>query len=160
MHHVLNQTFDAANLRDHERRVFRFDTENNAHFQLHRETIFRDHLEWVERVGNFTRGPFDRLVRRRNDDWRDCEGVDVITAWANYGFLNTAIPFGNDVSLMSAFVETTIRGIAHHQVALDLVGSALVVHDVETRGRFRDLLLFFAFHALANFRRHLFAHFF
>src|SRR4026207_767391 len=118
MHHVLNQTFDAATLCDHEPRIFRFDAENHAYFQLHRETVFRNYLERVERIGNFTCGPFDRLVRRRDDDWRDCEGIDVVPAWANYGFLNTAIAFGNDVRFMRAFVEASIRGIAHHQVEL------------------------------------------
>src|SRR5689334_21155326 len=102
MHHDLNQTFDTANLSHYERRVFGLHAKDDAHFELHRETVFRDHLEWVERVGNFTRGPFHRLVGGGYDDGRDGEGVDVVTSWSNYRLLNTTITFGHDVGFVRA----------------------------------------------------------
>ncbi len=132
MHHVLNQTFDTANLSHHERRIFGLHTKDHAHFELHRETVFRDHLEGIERVGYLTCGPFHRLVCSRDNDRADSQRIDVVTSWSNYSLLNTAITFRHDISFVGAFVETPIGRIAGHQVSLNLLDSALVVHDVET----------------------------
>src|SRR5215213_5149294 len=160
MHHVLNQPVDAANLSYHERRVFRLHTKDNTHFQLHRETVFRDHFEWVEGVGNFTRSPFHRLVSRGNDDRADGQRVDIVTSGPNHGFLNTTITFRNDVSFVCALVESPIGRVARHQISLDLFGGALIVHHVETSYRILDLRPFLTFHSLPNFRSHLTPDFF
>jgi hypothetical protein len=55
---------DRADLGDHKRRILRFDAEYDADFELHRETVFRNHLEGVESVGDLLGDPFDRLVGR------------------------------------------------------------------------------------------------
>src|SRR5205085_3160581 len=155
MHHILYQTFDAADLRHHERRVFRLHAKHHAHFQLHRETVFRNHFEWIERVGNFARSPFHRLVRRRNHGRTDGEGVDVVSTWANDCLLNTTITFRHDVSLVSAFVETSIGWIASHQVLLDLFDCALIVYRVEAGCRLLSLFAFLALHSLPDLCGHL-----
>src|SRR5437764_8996814 len=155
MHHVLYQTFDAADLRHHERRIFRLHSKHDAHFQLHRETVFRNHFKWIERVGNFARSPFHRLVRGRNHDRADGQSVDIVSTWANYCLLNTTITFRYDVSLVSAFIETSIGWIARHQVLLDLFGCALIVYRVEASCRLLSLLPFLALHSLPDLRSHL-----
>ena len=114
MHYVLNQTIDASDLRHHERRIFGLDAEDDAHFQLHREAIFRNHFKRIKGIDDFARGPFNRLVRCRNHDRRDGQGVDVVTPRANDRLLNAAIPFGHDIGFMSAFIQTPVCRIAGH----------------------------------------------
>jgi hypothetical protein len=159
VHHVLYEPLDAADLGDHEGRVFGLDAEDDAHFKLHREAVFRDDLEGVERVRRVARSPFDGLVRRRDDDGRDGQRVDVVAAGADDRFLYAAEAFGDDVSLVRALVEPRSAGSPSSGLP-DLGLRAILVYElVEARGGIRDVLLLLALHALAHFIRHLAAHF-
>src|SRR5215213_6317994 len=159
VHDVLYEPVDAANLRDHEGRVLRLDAEDDAHFELHREAVFRDDLERVERVRRVARSPLDRLVGRRDDDGRDGERVDVVAAGADDRLLYAAEALGDDVRLVRALVEPLVGGVGRHQVLLDLgLRAVLVVELVEAGDGVRDVQLLLALHARAHFICHLAAH--
>jgi len=66
MHYVFGQAIYTADLRDHERRVFRLDAKHHAHFQLHREPVFRNHFKGIEGIDDFARGPFNGLAVSHN----------------------------------------------------------------------------------------------
>src|SRR5258708_12940604 len=108
MHYVLNQTLDAADFRYHEWRVFRLDAKHHAHFQLHREAVFRDHLKRIEGVDDFARGPFNRLVRRGNYDRSDGECVDIVPTWTNAGFLVASITFRYHIGFMYPSIKPPV----------------------------------------------------
>src|SRR3954471_16853402 len=105
MHHVLYQTRHVADLRDHERCVLWLDPKHDAHLELHGETIFRDDLERIEGICDLTGRPFDGLVRRRDDDRRYGQSVDVITSGTDDHYLDAAVAFRNDVRFVSAAVQ-------------------------------------------------------
>src|SRR5678816_4198853 len=111
MHHVLNETVDAADLRDHEGSVFRLHAEYDAHFQLHRKTIFRDHLERVEGVGDFAGRPLHGQVCRWNYDGADRERVYIIATRTDHGFLYAAITFRHHVGFVGPFIKPAVRRI-------------------------------------------------
>src|SRR4030095_10724330 len=79
-----------------------------------------------------------------------------IAAGADDRLLYAAVAFGDDISLVRAFVEAAIRRVARHQVRLNLRDVAVFVGElVEARGRLLDVLLLLALHALAHLRGHL-----
>jgi hypothetical protein len=98
--------------------IFRFDPEDDPHFELHCETIFRNHLEWIECLGELFGSPFDRLVGRRNDDRRDRQRVEVLAFGADDHLLNAAIAIRHDISFVRARIETPVRRIAQSQLLL------------------------------------------
>src|SRR6185369_5610211 len=161
VHYVLDQLLNRADLSHHEGRIFGLDAEDDAHFELHRETVLRDHLERVEGVIDFARCPFDRLVRRRDDDGRHRQRVEVVTTRPDDRLLYAAIAIRNDVGFVRALIEALIGGVFHHEVLFDLLhGAVFVVELVEPRRRLREMLLFFAFEPLTNLRGHRTAHVF
>src|SRR6185503_3209234 len=112
MHHVLNETVDAADLRDHEGSILRLHAKDDAHFQLHRETILGDHLKWIESVGDFAGGPLHGQVCRRNYYGADRERVYVIATRTDHCFLYAAITFRYDVGFVCTFIKPAVRRIA------------------------------------------------
>ena len=111
VHDVLYQPVYRADLCNHEGRVFGFDAKNYANFELHREAVFRNHLERIERVCDLARSPFNGLVRRRYHNRSDREGVDIVTTRPNDGLLDAAKPGRHNVSFVCALIQSPVRGV-------------------------------------------------
>src|SRR5262245_63443714 len=111
MHNVLDQPVDRADLRDHEWGILGFDSKHNSHLELHRKAILGYHLERIKRVRDFARSPLDRLVRCRNDDWRDGKSIDVVAPRSDYHLLDASKAGRHHVGFVSALIEPFVRGI-------------------------------------------------
>ena len=69
-------------------------------------------------LASFTGRPLDRLVRRRNNDRRNGQRIDVITSRADDRLLNAAITFGHDISLVSPLSRRLSAGSPARSSAL------------------------------------------
>src|SRR5438034_371745 len=155
MHNVLDQAFNPANLCHHEWGILWLDAKDHTHFQLHRESVFRDHLKWTERVDHLARGPFHSLVCRGNNNGCDCQRVHIVTTRADNGLLYATITLRHDICFVSSFIKPTVGWIASKHFRFDLFRRPFVVDLVKTSCSLLCLLSLFALHSLAYFLCHL-----